>query len=180
MKSIAIKDGKIYIYELPVEGESLLIFKDEEKFINDVCKIKGCKNVRWSDTFQGYEFTFKAPENELNDVDIFAKIEDIAKRVGHKKYVPLTLNGRIAQRIGYVFNKRAFKFFMADKSMKMFLGIAILNYLLAIFTWYRGRKQDLFTTNITLVVFLITYAVCAGFDLFRLHVKDTRLSVITK
>jgi hypothetical protein len=178
MISIAMINGKMIIYNLPREGEDIFLLKDEDKFINEVFKIEGCRTVRWSDTYIGYEFIFKTPENKLNSEDIFNKIEAIADKIGHEKYVPLSLLKLITQRVGYVFNKRAMKVFMSDISMKLFLGVGILNYLLAILTWYRGGEQDWFTTNCPLAVFIVTYIFCSGFDLFRLHAKDNMFSAL--
>lgn len=178
MRSIAMLNGRMFIYELPRKGEELFLLKDEDQFINKVFKIEGCKTVRWSDTYKGYEFIFKTPENKLSNEDICNKIEEIADGIGHNKYVPLSLPKLIAQRIGYVFNKRAMKMYMSDISMKLFLCVGILNYLLAILTWYRGREQDWITTNCPFAVFITTYIICSGFDLFRLHAKDKRLSTL--
>lgn len=180
MESTVMLNGRIYVYELPREGENIFLLKDENKFINEIFQIEGCKTVRWSDIHKGYEIIFRSPQNQLSDSDMIRKIEDIAVTIGYKEHTLLGLPKRIIQRIGYIFNKNAFKEYMSELMTKALLSISIFIYLMAFFIWMFGGTQDWVMTNLPFVVLVLTYIFSSYIDIYELHPNSRKLSMLQK
>jgi hypothetical protein len=83
MKQSTVLVGKVFLFYLSVKKKNgCKLLKDEEKFMEQVLKLKGCKEVQYVNVTGAYPITFDTNLSDLSDEEIITAINNIAKNIG--------------------------------------------------------------------------------------------------